>query len=128
MLQREVAERIVAKPSTRAYSPLTALTTLTSRAWIVRIVPPTAFHPRPKVESAVLLVEGRPDPLIAPGEVDGFLRVAHSLFRLRRKTLVHAEIDAAALQAVGLELSQRPEDVDPETLLALYRFFDEGSG
>jgi 16S rRNA (adenine1518-N6/adenine1519-N6)-dimethyltransferase len=128
MLQREVAERIVAQPSTRAYSPLTALTALTARAWILRIVPPTAFRPRPKVDSAVLLVEGRPDARLALEEVEGFLGVAHSLFRLRRKTLVHAAIDAAALEAVGLDLGQRPEDVDPETLLALYRLLEEGSG
>ena len=128
MLQLEVAERIVARPSTRDYCPLAALTTLTARAWIVRRVPPSAFRPRPKVDSAVILMEPRADPQLAPEEVEGFMSVAHSVFRLRRKTLTHAPIASEALEAVGLSLKQRPEDVDPETMLALYRWLSDGNG
>lgn len=128
MLQLEVAERIVAQRSTRAYGPLAALTSLTSRAWIVRVVPPRAFRPPPKVDSAVLLVEPLADPLLRPEEVEGFMKTAFSLFRLRRKTLAHSEISTKALTAVGLDLKSRPEDVPPETILRLYREFGAGSG
>lgn len=128
MLQLEVAERIVAQPSTRAYGPLAALTKLTSRAWIVRVVPPGAFRPPPKVDSAVMLVEPLAEPLLAPEEVEGFMQVAFSLFRLRRKTLIHSEIPSSALTAVGLDLKNRPEDVPAETILRLYREFPDGNG
>jgi 16S rRNA (adenine1518-N6/adenine1519-N6)-dimethyltransferase len=128
MLQLEVAERIVAQRSTRPYGPLAALTELTSRAWIVRVVPPGSFRPPPKVDSAVLLVEPLAEPLLAPEEVEGFMKVAFSLFRLRRKTLIHSEIPAEALTAVGLDLKSRPEDVPAETILRLYREFPLGNG
>jgi len=128
MLQLEVAERIVAHRSTRAYGPLAALTALTSNAWIVSVVPPHAFRPPPKVDSAVILVEPLEEPLLGPDEVEGFMKTAFSLFRLRRKTLVHSEISASALTAVGLDLKSRPEDVPAETILRLYREFPDGKG
>lgn len=128
MLQHEVAERIVATPSSRPYGPLAALTALTSRAWIVRTVPPRAFRPPPKVDSAVILVEPLESPKLQPEEVEGFMKTAFSLFRLRRKTLAHSELPTDALQAVGLDLKSRPEDVPAETILRLYREFPLGSG
>ena len=126
--QKEVAERIVAAPGRRAYGPMAALTSLTARAWIVQEVPPSAFRPRPKVDSAVILVEAAPAPRLASDEVEGFMDVAHRLFRSRRKTLTHSEIDGEVLSSLGLDLGGRAEDVDPETLLALYRLLVKGKG
>ncbi len=125
MLQREVAERITAEPGNRAHGLLTVATALRARAWQVGVVPPAAFRPQPKVESALLLVE----PLAAPRLDDEaeaeFLTFVASLSQARRKTLANAVGDLKALAIVGIDPRARPETLSLETLLALHQVVRE---
>ena len=126
MFQREVALRIVAQPGTRAYGVPSVMTALVARAHIVRDVPPEAFFPRPKVQSAVVLVEHHEAPLFGldTETMDRLGRWLPKLFQRRRKVLRHATeaiSDLEAAEAAGIDLQQRPERLDPGTVLTLFR-------
>ena len=118
-VQKEVAERVAAGEGTRAGGLLTVLLGLWFDASIVRMVPRAAFHPPPKVDSAVLLLEHRSVPRAEVGDDAFFRRVVKAGFSQRRKTLSNAlqsdrELgDAgrirAALAEAGLEPTRRAE-------------------
>ncbi|MGM0577032.1 MAG: 16S rRNA (adenine(1518)-N(6)/adenine(1519)-N(6))-dimethyltransferase RsmA [Myxococcota bacterium] len=120
MLQREVAERVVAGPGSKRYGLLSVLAALQAKAWIVREVPPAAFRPRPKVHSAVLLVEPLDTPHLPPGEMEAFTTFVGGLFRSRRKTLANTLGHTEALEALGVDPRARPETLSPDQILALY--------
>ena len=85
LIQKEVAVRVTARPGTRDYSFLTLQTQLYAEARVLFSVPPSAFRPPPKVDSAVVELSPRAQPLAAaPKE---FLRFASACFRHKRKTL-----------------------------------------
>lgn len=86
LIQKEVAERLVAKPGTRGYGYLTVATALFARARLLFEVKPSAFHPPPEVDSAVVLLEPRAGDWGA-ADREGFLRFAGLCFRHKRKTL-----------------------------------------
>jgi len=107
MLQREVVERMVARPSTPAYGRLSVALQAIFRMEQLFRVAPGAFRPPPKVESAVV----RMVPLGAPLEVDaGLLRQA---FSSRRKTLRNA-LPGVDFAALGIDERLRPENLSPE--------------
>lgn len=120
MFQREVAERLVAKAGTRAYGVPTIMTAVTARAWIVRQVPPSAFVPRPKVDSAVVLVEPRPEPLIPLAELKGFGDFVGRAFQQRRKTLGNALSGERALLEAHDVMRKRAEELSVEDWLSLW--------
>ncbi|MBL8786450.1 MAG: ribosomal RNA small subunit methyltransferase A [Deltaproteobacteria bacterium] len=123
MFQKEVAERIVSGPRGRDYGTPSILTAVSAKAYLVREVPPEAFSPRPKVDSAVVLVEPRKDPLVPSAELEAFGDFLGEVFRHRRKTLANALSDRAraALDAVGIDPKRRAEEVSPEELVAMWR-------
>ena len=86
LIQKEVAERLVARPGDREYGYLTVRTALFARARLLFDVKPAAFHPPPKVDSAVVLLEPRTSDPGLPGR-DAFLRFVAQCFRHKRKTL-----------------------------------------
>ena len=125
MFQREVAERIVARPGSGAYGRLAILAQWRCEARIVMTLPPEAFTPPPKVRSAVV----RLDALAAPRfPADGrvLARVTAAAFGQRRKMLraslkgLHPEIEDI-LAAVGIAGTARAETVDIEGFCALAR-------
>ena len=112
MLQREVVARMTALPATPDYGRLTVM--LQARFAVTRlfVVPPGAFRPPPKVESAVarLVPLGEARPVIADEAV--FARVVAAAFGQRRKTLRNAlatYCDEAALRALGVDPGARGE-------------------
>lgn len=130
-IQKELADRIAARPATKDYSALSVWVQCQCRTEIVRILPPTVFWPRPKVHSAILKIVPEPEwqaRIPAPDQFHAFVR---SLFLHRRKFLrsglVHANkphlskgaIDAL-LAARGLPAQARAEELDIEQLLQLY--------
>ena len=130
MFQREVAERLVAVHGCKAYGPPSVLTKVLTDARLVLRVGPHAFHPPPKVWSAVLRVDPLPAPRFGLGEEDvaPFNEFVHGLFRQRRKTVSNnlrvlvGNTDAtAALAAARLDPSLRAEAIAPETLVDLWR-------
>jgi 16S rRNA (adenine1518-N6/adenine1519-N6)-dimethyltransferase len=122
MFQKEVALRLVARPSTADYGIPSILTQVTARAWVVREVPPEAFSPRPKVDSAVVLVEPLGVPVVAPADLDRFGDFLGNGFRQRRKTLANALGEQRRLlDVVGVDPRKRAEELDPATWVALWR-------
>ncbi len=118
MVQREFAERMVATQGTLDYSRLSVNVYHRCHAEILETVPPSRFRPRPKVESAVVLLEPRPPPF----EVEDtglFKEVVDRCFQHRRKTI------RSALRSHGLlpddeagvpYLDERAETLSPEQL------------
>jgi 16S rRNA (adenine1518-N6/adenine1519-N6)-dimethyltransferase len=90
MLQLEVARRLVARPGTRDYGPLSLWSQLYTRATIAFSLGPNAFHPPPKVESAVVKFEILPQPSAAVEDEKTLQEVIRSAFTYRRKTLSKA--------------------------------------
>ena len=128
MLQREVADRVIALPCTRAYGPLAILTRLAADAQRVLALPPGAFRPPPRVRSAVVTLDFRP-PQFAIADAALFERMVRSLFTLRRKTLLNALGPFAAtvttvpprelLDRAGLASDRRAETLDLKDLAIL---------
>ena len=119
LIQKEVAERLVARPGSRAYGFLTVQTALFASARLLFEVKPGAFHPPPKVDSAVVLLEPRP---AAPADPDGFLRFAGLCFAHKRKTIRNnlAEVYGKDLVDAWPEAGLRAEQIPLEGLMAMY--------
>ncbi len=120
LVQKEVAERLVAQPGSRSYGFLTVQTAAAAHAEILFDVPARAFRPAPKVDSA--LVRLTPSGPAEP-DVEGFLEFAGRCFRQKRKTLrnnLAGWRDRAALEGIP-ELSLRAEQLDLQALRALYQ-------
>jgi len=90
MLQMEVARRIVAERGTKDYGPLSVWCQLYTRPEIMFSIPPGAFHPRPRVDSALMKFEILPRPKVEIGDEQVLHRVIRSAFGHRRKTLTNA--------------------------------------
>jgi 16S rRNA (adenine1518-N6/adenine1519-N6)-dimethyltransferase len=125
MFQREVAERIVATPGSKAYGRLSILAQWRCEARIVMHLPPEAFTPPPKVSSAVVHLAARPAPRF---EADPVVleRLVARAFNQRRKMLRAALKGAAPdiedrLVAAGIAPTDRAETVDLERFCALAR-------
>ena len=127
MFQREVADRIVAAPRTKAYGRLAVLAQWRSTARIALTLPPEAFTPAPKVHSAVVHVEALPAPR-SPADPVVLSRVVAAGFGQRRKML-RASLRGLApdaqdrIRAAGIEPTSRAEEVDVEGFCALARAF-----
>lgn len=89
MIQKEVAERMAAKPGTKAYGSLTVAVQYYCETELVCIVPHTVFIPQPNVESAVIKLKVRPQPAVAVADEDFFFQVVQGAFTQRRKTLLN---------------------------------------
>ncbi len=136
MLQKEVADRLVARVGTGDYGVLTVLTSLHADVKRVLSLPPGAFRPPPKVHSAVVRLTFRP-PRVAIGDSDAFVRMVRTTFTQRRKTVGNAlkafaaetGADAAAvLTAAGIDPKRRPETLELAEFAALAQHFQAGAG
>ena len=125
MFQREVADRIVAGPDRPSdYGRLAVLCGWRTRARVLFEVTPQAFTPPPKVTSAVVLLEPRPEPLPCP--VRALEAVTRAAFGQRRKMLRQSlkglgRDPAELLAAAGIEGTMRAEEVPIEGFVALAR-------
>ena len=104
MLQREVAERIVAIPGEKQYGILSILIQLYCDTSIRFIVPPSTFYPRPKVESAVVRFDFLQEPRVEIEDEAIFRKVVKASFGHRRKTLKNALKHAAFFNVKGEEI------------------------
>lgn len=125
MFQREVAERIVARPGSKAYGRLAILAQWRCEARIVMSLPPGAFTPPPKVSSAVVHLDALPAPRFA-ADADVLGKVVAAAFNQRRKMLRSALKGYAPdiedrLIAAGIKPTERAEQVPLEGFCALAR-------
>ncbi|HUL70348.1 MAG TPA: 16S rRNA (adenine(1518)-N(6)/adenine(1519)-N(6))-dimethyltransferase RsmA [Gemmatimonadales bacterium] len=132
LVQREVADRVIASPGSESYGALSIGVQAVARAERLFPVAAGAFHPRPRVDSAVLRLTPRPDPLVTDTEVAGFRRLVVGLFGLRRKRLVRGLRELTGdsgprvelrLKEAGISPEVRPETLSPEDFARLYRAF-----
>jgi 16S rRNA (adenine1518-N6/adenine1519-N6)-dimethyltransferase len=124
MLQREVAERIVAAPGGKTYGALSVVVQAVADARIAMRVPPTAFAPRPQVESAVVVIEPRRPAPLDTAQRHELRRVVRTAFSRRRKQLANVIAPLtpdphAVLTALGLDPRQRPENLTPADFIRL---------
>ena len=87
MMQKEVADRISAKPNTKAYGSLSIAVQYYMTVKVAFIVPRTVFVPAPNVDSAILKMVRRPEPAVAVEDEKFFFKVSKASFIHRRKTL-----------------------------------------
>lgn len=131
MLQKEVVERMTAVPGTKAYGRLSLACQDRAEVSTLFPVPPEAFEPRPKVDSAVVRVRPRAEAQVPPELAPAFHALVRQAFSQRRKTLrnsLRGQLDAAAIEAAGVDPGARPEQVDLAGFLALARasHYDDG--
>lgn len=125
MFQWEVAQRICARPGTKAYGALTVMVALYAEPELLFRVPRGAFWPPPEVQGGV--VRFRPHPSLR-GSPEGMRRLLEGVFSSRRKTILNAlsrfcplgkEELGELLWRLGIEPSRRPETLSVEEYLAL---------
>ncbi len=120
MFQREVAERIVAKPDSDHYGRLGVLAGWRTQAKIAFDVPPQAFTPPPKVMSSVVHIVPRETPLPCRAEALG--QITQAAFGQRRKMLrqsLKSIGGAALLEKTGIDGTRRAETLSVEEFVAL---------
>jgi 16S rRNA (adenine1518-N6/adenine1519-N6)-dimethyltransferase len=126
MFQREVAERIVAQPNTKAYGRLSVLAQWRTQPKILFDIAPSAFVPPPKVTSSVVELVPRPHP--DPCERAALHRVAEAAFGQRRKMLRQSLKSLVPnplplLDATGIAPTDRAEDIPVEGFVRLARAY-----
>ncbi len=129
MVQREVRDRLLGRPGTKAYGALSVFVQASFAVAPVLKVPAGAFHPPPKVESAVVRLV--PHAVPRAEETEPFREVVHAAFGTRRKTLRNAlkRISAeAALEKAGIDGARRGETLSIEELAAVAGAWAELSG
>jgi 16S rRNA (adenine1518-N6/adenine1519-N6)-dimethyltransferase len=134
MLQKEVGERIVSSPGSRAYGITSViLQSLYAVRTVLRVLP-GSFSPKPRVASVVIFFEPLDKPLVQSAELEHFARFVKNLFQQRRKTIHNtmktfyelAEADLKEIQTItDIDLQQRPEQLSTDVFLQLSRTLAE---
>jgi len=131
MVQREVAERIAARPHTKQNGFLTIFCGFFGLPKILFHVPPGAFFPRPNVDSSVfqIVVRANLSGKLDRDKWDDYFAFVSRGFLMRRKMLVNVLGDTPVtranfgrhLEKIGISVTSRPEDLGPDEWLALYK-------
>ena len=130
--QKEVAERLVASPSTKAYGALTIFRQLFCDADLLLELPANEFYPVPKIDSQVVGMRFLSEPRAPIEQISGFQKFVHKLFLARRKTLLNGlkmsgkfatgvRVAEAFLEEQQLTKTVRAEALDYQQLLSLYQ-------
>jgi len=134
MVQWELAERMMAVPSTKEYGSLAVLVQSLAKVSIVRRLPPSAFWPEPKVDSAIVAIHPDPQLRSKVADVPAYRAFLRDLYTHRRKNLRQAlsgwpsgrrdkkDIDAR-LAAAGIDGSARSETLDLQGHMQLFDLF-----
>ena len=132
-IQREVGQRLTAAPRTEAYGPASIVTQTLAEVIPHAILPPSAFWPRPQVESILLTLRPRPTADLDVDDVPAFVAFVHRAFQQRRKMLrrVFREWDDAfatrVFQRSGISPLARPEELSPPDWRRFFRVFQQFS-
>jgi len=128
MLQKEVAERMVAPPGGKEYGRLSIFVQLVSNLSIRFFVKPTAFFPPPKVESTVIHITWKEKPMVEVKDEEWFKKIVKGCFSYRRKTLINAlkhsdlplpnDIESKVMK-IGIDPQRRPETLSIQELANL---------
>jgi 16S rRNA (adenine1518-N6/adenine1519-N6)-dimethyltransferase len=128
MVQRDVADRLSARAGGEGYGSLTLAVQYAMQVRRAFVLGPQAFYPRPKVDSAVVVLERRAEPAVAARDPAFLLQVVRAGFAYRRKTLsnslalalgIDRERTQAVLATIGLDTEIRAEQLDLDGFAAL---------
>ena len=128
MMQKEVAERIVARPGGKDYGALTIGITYHAEPERIATLSPENFYPAPKVDSALLKLTMRKNPKVVVENEELFFKVVRTAFRTRRKMLKNAlvrgrfasgEVLGAVFEELGIAPQRRAETLDITEFAAL---------
>ena len=131
MMQKEVAERIVAEPGGKDYGALTIGVAYRTDATLIATLSPENFYPAPKVDSALLKLTMRENPKVMVENEEFFFKVVRTAFRTRRKMLKNslvrnrlasAKVLETAFEELGIAPERRPETLDITEFAALANF------
>jgi 16S rRNA (adenine1518-N6/adenine1519-N6)-dimethyltransferase len=130
LLQKEVADRISAKPGSKKYAPISILFQRDFDVRLCFVVEPGSFSPPPKVRSALVQFKRRKKPLFEFSDESEFRLFLKSAFRHRRKTLFNnlymADFSDSlldeAFNELALDKKVRPERISPEQFARLFNF------
>lgn len=137
MVQKEVAERIVSPAGSKEYGPLSLLVQMFSDVTICFHVKPSAFYPRPKVESSVIRIQWKENLPVPVEDEAWFKNVVKKVMGYRRKTLInalkysglsHREATEETLVGVGIDPQRRPGTLSLEEFLRLARILRNRKG
>ncbi|MDQ1511400.1 MAG: rRNA (adenine1518-N6/adenine1519-N6)-dimethyltransferase, partial [Actinomycetota bacterium] len=133
MVQREVGERLAAIPGTKAYGAVSVKVAYYARAELVGSVPASVFVPKPKVVSALVRLERRPEPMIAVDDPERMFELVRAGFSTRRKMLrrvLSAELGGnaeATLRQAGIDPAARAETLELPEWAALAQTVTTGA-
>lgn len=125
MLQKEVVLRLVASPGSKAYGRLSVMLQYYCEVEHLFDVPPTAFHPQPKVDSAIVRLTPHTTPLYPAVEFANLEKLVACAFSMRRKTLANnlkPIMSAANLTELGIDPTLRPEQISVADYVKLTKF------
>jgi 16S rRNA (adenine1518-N6/adenine1519-N6)-dimethyltransferase len=136
LLQKEVAQRLAAKPGSKDFAPVSILYQVHFDVRLRLTVAPGAFSPPPKVQSALVSLEKRPAPLYVIAAEDLFRRFLRAAFAQRRKTLLNnlkswpyrSGPVQAALERLGLKENVRAEEISIGQFAALFEWLTKPRG
>ena len=117
MLQKEVADRIAAKPGTKEYGSLSIAIQYYTEAETVMIVPKTVFNPQPNVDSAVIRLLRRPKPAVEIQDEAFFFQVVRASFGQRRKTILNNLVNnlpSGKQKKADIEQALSTAEIDPK--------------
>ena len=131
MMQKEVAERILAEPGGKEYGALSVAVQYRTIAETIAEVPKESFFPAPKVDSQVLKLTLREDPAVNPLDEEMFFRMVKAGFSQRRKTILNSlstsgfpkEEIAACLDAVNIDNKRRAETLSLQDFCSIADYF-----
>ncbi len=137
LVQKEVAERLAAVPGGKTYGALTVGVQAVADVEHLFTVKRGTFNPPPAVDSAVVRITPKDEPLVAPGEQPRFRVFVQALFSRRRKQIAGIVRAVAALDQdraievlarVGVDPQARPETLVPGTIVQLFRAVTKAAG
>lgn len=117
MVQREVGERLAARPGGRSYGSVSVKVSYWAKAEVAGVVPPTVFVPRPSVDSALVRIDRRETPAVAPqlATYERLCTVVNAGFGQRRKMLrrsLSGVVAPEAFDVAGVAPTARAEELD----------------
>ena len=147
MVQREVGERLCAGPGVKDYGSLTLWVGYRYQARLCQVVPPGAFRPPPKVDSAIVRLDAREKPQVEVGDENLYFRIIQAGFAHRRKTLLNnlkalnlcelkdiknlssnPEVLQYLLQRAGVDPGRRAETLDAYEFATIARALESHMG
>jgi len=139
-IQKELGDRMLAKPSTKDYSALSVWVQALCRVEMVRVLPPKVFWPAPKVDSAIMRIEPRPELRQSIEDLTFFHQFTRSLFFHRRKflrsviasalktRLEKADVDAVLAELPFYSSNTRAEELNIQQIMLLSEAFRQRLG